>query len=192
MPSEKYIIFANETTPRSSHESPCASARGQTRIPMTSISSNTQTHGFQCLESFFPQALIHPASKKEVVYSETKRRRARTKRQARTHIRKAAKVEKALSYKLWRSCPRERSSAPRKEKMYLAPWMVKTKAPVLYAPNNTRASVSPVASPVCNHDPNPRCSCGSKNVNYINMRTRPQTRQLCASGFLIAYQTSHM
>ena len=110
MPSEKYIIFANETTPRSSHESPCASARGQTRIPMTSISSNTQTHGFQCLESFFPQALIHPASKKEVVYSETKRRRARTKRQARTHIRKAAKVEKALSYKLWRSCPRERGS----------------------------------------------------------------------------------
>ena len=64
MPSERHITFANETMPRSSHESPCASARGQTRIRMTSISSNTQTHGFQCLKSFSPQALTHPDSTK--------------------------------------------------------------------------------------------------------------------------------
>ena len=99
MPSEKNIICVNETMPRSSHESPCVSARGQTRVRMTWISSNTQTHGFKWLESFLPQALIHHASKfimpqqQRNVYSETERRRARTKKQAPIHIRKTAMVK---------------------------------------------------------------------------------------------------
>ena len=85
--------------PRSSHESPCVSARGQTRVRMTWISSNTQTHGFKWLESFLPQALIHHASKfimpqqRRNVYSETEMRRARTKKQAPIHIRKIAMVK---------------------------------------------------------------------------------------------------